>query len=50
LEWGVTSTLPNPQLEDPPCWLSEYLFDIFTATHHIGGFPPSATWGCTMPW
>jgi hypothetical protein len=42
---------PTPKLEDHPL-LGVYncLFIIFTVTFHIWRPPPSATWGCAMPW
>ena len=38
LWWGVVSTSPNPRLEDYPLSaVRDCLFNIFTATLHIGG-------------
>jgi hypothetical protein len=35
---GLLATRPNPKLEDHPSWaVRGYLFNLFTATLHIGG-------------
>jgi hypothetical protein len=47
--WAPTLT---PKLEDRPLSaLRHCLFNTFVATPHIWRpSPPSATWGCAMPW
>jgi len=48
---GFLAPCPTPKLEDHPLSaVPNCLFNIFTATFHIEGRPPSATWGCTMLW
>jgi hypothetical protein len=43
---------PTPKLEGHPLLVvRDCLFNIFAATLHTWRvFPPSATWGHTMPW
>jgi hypothetical protein len=42
---------PTPKLEDHPLSaVRDCLINIFAATLHTGGLPPSATWGRVMPW
>jgi hypothetical protein len=43
---------PTHKLEDHPLSaVRDYLFNIFAATLHTWrASPPSATWGCAMPW
>ena len=45
----LLAPLPSPKLEDHPLSaLWDCLFNIFAATLHIKGHPPSTTWGRIM--
>jgi hypothetical protein len=51
LRWGFISISINLQLEDHPLSaVRDCLFDLFAATLHTGGAPPSSTWGNAMSW
>jgi hypothetical protein len=52
LWWRIVSPTPNPKLEDHHLSaVRDCLFNIFAATlHNWRASPPSATWGCAMPW
>jgi hypothetical protein len=48
---GLSAPRQNTKLEDHPLSVvRDCLFNIFAATLHIWSHPPSATWGCAMPW
>jgi hypothetical protein len=48
---GVVTTSPNPQAGGLPRRLSATAYSIYSHLPSIlEAIPPSATWGCTMPW
>jgi hypothetical protein len=52
LRWGVVSTSPNPQPGGPLLVSCLQLLIQYVQSYppHLESVPPTATWGCTMPW
>jgi hypothetical protein len=52
LRWGVVSPMPNSQAWGPPLVGCPRLLIQYIRSYppYLEDFPPSATWGRTMPW
>jgi len=47
----LLATRPTPKLETTTCRLSANVYSIYSQLPSIlEAVPPSATWGCAMPW
>jgi hypothetical protein len=52
LWWGVVGPMPNHQARGPPLVGCPRLLIQYIRSYppYLEDFPPSATWGCAMPW